>query len=91
MPFIHILEMWKYYNLLLSYVIENIDINCRSNIWIIKGKEITLEELVIDYLRHLNDHLNQFKQRFKEVNKKYNLYVGTTGVELTRMINEFLI
>ena len=58
-----LLDLWRFFNLHLSHVIRTVDEKCIDHIWVVdEDKYITLGELMIDYLRHLNDHLQQINQ-----------------------------
>ncbi len=58
-----IVNLWKYANLHLAHVIENIDPSKSDNRWIpVSGAEETLREMVIDYLRHLKLHLGEIEE-----------------------------
>jgi hypothetical protein len=54
-----ILNLWISYNTVLAGIIANIDESYLNNYW--KKKEITLEFLINDYIRHINHHLDQIK------------------------------
>ena len=58
----NLLDLWRYVNLHLAHVIRTVNEKCIDHIWVVdEDKSITLGELMIDYLRHLNDHLKQIK------------------------------
>ncbi|CAB1055886.1 hypothetical protein D1BOALGB6SA_620 [Olavius sp. associated proteobacterium Delta 1] len=58
-----LLDLWRYFNLHLSHVIRTVNNECIDHIWVVdEDTSITLGELMIDYLRHLNDHLQQIKK-----------------------------
>jgi hypothetical protein len=57
-----LLDLWRYFNLHLSHVIRTVNETCIDHIWVVdEDTSVTLGELMIDYLRHLNDHLQQIK------------------------------
>ena len=61
-PWDDLLSFWRSFNYHLSRVIRTIDKRCIDHIWVLDGDtSITLGELMIDYLRHLRDHLQQIK------------------------------
>ena len=61
-----LLELWRFFNLHLSHVIRTVDEECINHVWLVdEDTYITLGELMIDYLRHLNDHLLQIDQCIK--------------------------
>jgi hypothetical protein len=62
-PWDDLLGLWRYFNLHLARVIRTVNEECIDNIWVVdEDTSITLGELMIDYLRHLNDHLKQIKE-----------------------------
>jgi len=65
--FADLILTWKQYNLLLGKIMEEVDVSSLSNCWKTGGKEITLSELMIDYLRHLESHLVSFKNTLKQL------------------------
>ncbi len=55
-----LLNLWRYFNLHLSHVIRTVNEECINHIWVVdEDTYVTLGELMTDYLRHLNDHLQQ--------------------------------
>jgi len=59
-PFDDLLDLWRYFNLHLAHVIRIVNEKCVDHIWVVnEDTSITLGELMIDYLRHLRDHLQQ--------------------------------
>jgi len=65
MDLIDLLLLWKQYNLLLSNIILKVDREALNNCWLHDGKRSTLEFLMQDYLRHLQNHLQQFEDTVK--------------------------
>ena len=62
-PWDELLDLWKCFNLHLARVIRTVNEKCIDNIWVVdEDTQITLGELMIDYLRHLHDHLQQIKE-----------------------------
>lgn len=60
-------ELWKYTNLHLAHVIENVDEEKLNNIWITAlGKEVSLKDMINDYPRHLKHHLSRIEEMVKE-------------------------
>lgn len=58
-----LVNLMKYTNIHISNVIKNIDTSKLQNLWISALKEeITLEEMIIDYPRHFNLHLDEIKE-----------------------------
>jgi hypothetical protein len=55
-----LLSLWRYFNIQLAYIIRSVDPSCLTNVWEIDAKSnASLYELMTDYLRHLELHLNQ--------------------------------
>ncbi len=55
-----LIDLWRYFNLHIAHVIRTVNEECIGHIWVVdEDTSITLGELMIDYLRHLNDHLHQ--------------------------------
>ena len=58
-----LVELWKYSNLHIAHVIGNIDPQKLDRRWAAApGVEITLRDMVVDYLRHLRLHLNEIEE-----------------------------
>ncbi|MBI9107652.1 MAG: DinB family protein [Spirochaetales bacterium] len=68
-PFAQIIELWKQYNLLLCHIIDNADSESLNNTWQIEGKSLNLEFLIVDYIEHLEIHVEQLEKRYLEVMK----------------------
>lgn len=63
-PWDDLLALWRYFNLHLASVIRAVNERCIDHIWVVdEDTSITLGELMIDYLRHLKDHLQQIRKR----------------------------
>jgi hypothetical protein len=63
-PWDDLLALWRYFNLHLARVIRSVNERCIDHIWVVdEDTSITLGELMIDYLRHLKDHLQQIRER----------------------------
>lgn len=57
-----LVALWKAVNLHVAHVIEQINPEKLNNEWISAlGQKITLEAMVIDYLRHFKLHLNEIE------------------------------
>jgi hypothetical protein len=65
--FIDLISLWKFINILIVHLIENVDESKLPNIWKREDKDITLKELMTDYLRHLKDHIKHFEERLNEL------------------------
>lgn len=58
-----LLSLWRFFNLHLSFIVRCVDKGCLRNKWIIEEDAIvTLNDLMMDYLIHLNDHLDQVRR-----------------------------
>ena len=56
----NMVQLWKYSNLHLCHIINNIDDTKLANEWIAgPGRYISLEEMITDYLRHFKLHLSE--------------------------------
>ena len=63
-PWDDLLALWRYFNFHLAHVIRTVDERCTDHIWIVdEDTWIALGELMIDYLRHLKDHVQQIRER----------------------------
>ena len=63
-PWDDLLALWRYFNLHLARVIQTVNERWIDHIWVVdEDTSITLGELMIDYLRHLKDHLHQIRER----------------------------
>lgn len=62
-----IVLLWHNYNCMLINIIECVDNNYFSNVWV-KGEEtISFERLIIDYYSHIKLHIEQLENRLREV------------------------
>jgi hypothetical protein len=67
-PWDDLIDLWRYLNLHLARVIRTVDEGCIDHLWIVdEDTWITLGELMIDYLRHLEDHLRQIKENIDDM------------------------
>ena len=63
-----LLDLWRYFNLHLARVIRTVNEKCIDHIWVVnEDRSITLGELMIDYPRHLKDHLQQVRKRINDM------------------------
>lgn len=59
-PWIELLGLWRHFNDHLSHVIRSVDPSCLNHVWMADTEaKGTLFELMSDYLRHLEVHLDQ--------------------------------
>ena len=55
-----LIALWHYFNIQLADIIRSVDSSCLSHVWQIDPQtRVTLFDLMTDYFRHLEDHLNQ--------------------------------
>jgi hypothetical protein len=62
-----ILSLWLNYNILLANIIKSSDPAKLENYWKKDEDKISLKDLMIDYVRHLKEHLVHFEKRYVEV------------------------
>lgn len=61
-----LLGLWRFYNIQLAHIIRSVDSSCLNHVWVLGEKtNITLFDLMIDYRRHLADHLDQINDTLK--------------------------
>ena len=59
---VELLDLWSHFNMHLSWIIRVVDESSLGHIWQADSdKTITLAEMMSDYLRHINDHLEQIR------------------------------
>ena len=67
-PWDDMLALWRHFNLHLARVIQTVNEECIDHIWVVdEDTSITLGELMLDYLRHLKDHLQQIRELIDSV------------------------
>lgn len=55
-----LLGLWRYFNLHLAHTIRAVDPSSLSHVWQIDAQtRVSTFELMTDYFRHLEDHLDQ--------------------------------
>jgi hypothetical protein len=63
-----LLKLWRFFNLHLSTIVRCVDKECLQNIWVIDEDDtVTLNDLMVDYLRHLNVHLEQIRKNLSSM------------------------
>lgn len=63
----NLVQLWKYSNLHFAHIIGKINPEKLKNQWMADtGKFISLEEMVIDYKRHLNLHIIEIEELLNE-------------------------
>jgi hypothetical protein len=65
-----LLALWRSYNLLLAHIIQHLDPESLSHVWVAEDREATLSELTTGYLTHLQDHLEHFERRLLELRQQ---------------------
>jgi DinB superfamily len=58
-----LVELWLAYNRHLKHVVENVDPASLGHIWHSSGGPVSLEFIIVDYLRHMRHHLEQILGR----------------------------
>lgn len=62
-----LVALWYNYNCLLLHVIENADETTLGNVWV-KGEDaIPLKQLINDYYKHMELHIEHFNNRREEL------------------------
>ena len=62
-PWHDLLGLWRYFNLQLARIMRSVEPNCLTNVWQLDDHtRVTLFDLMTDYLRHLELHLNQISE-----------------------------
>ncbi|MGA2141593.1 MAG: DinB family protein [Brevinematales bacterium] len=56
--------LWKYTNLHIIHVIDNVDGEKLDNVWLTAlGEKVSLKAMIIDYLRHFKLHIGEIKEK----------------------------
>jgi len=59
----NLIQFWKYINMHLTHVIDNIKVERLGNEWIASPEEtVSLEDMVLSYLDHFELHLNEIDE-----------------------------
>lgn len=62
-----LVQLWKYSNLHIIHVINNVAMDKLDNVWTSALNEnISLKTMIIDYLRHIKLHLNEIDDLIQE-------------------------
>ena len=62
--------LWKQYNVLVGNIIKEVDESKLGNYWRKSdGDKITLKYLIIDYVRHIKEHIKHFEETLEEINR----------------------
>jgi hypothetical protein len=66
-----LLSLWRYFNIQLAHIMRSVDPSCLSHVWQAGPKTCyTLFDLMTDYLRHLEDHLDQINNTLSAFEKR---------------------
>ena len=61
-----LVQLWKYSLLHISHVIRNVNSDKLNNEWISgPGEKVSLENMILDFPRHLKLHLDEIKELMK--------------------------
>ena len=62
----NIIQLWKYINLHIIHIVENVDSDKLENRWISGiNQELSLKDMIIDYLPHFKLHLDEIEELIK--------------------------
>lgn len=62
----NLVQLWKFFNLHMIYLIKSIDKSKLNNSWIdFEGNNVTLEDMIKGYPWHLNLHINDINELFQ--------------------------
>jgi hypothetical protein len=68
LKFSDVILLWKQYNVLIGNIIKEVDESKLKNYWKRPdGDKITLKDLIVDYVRHIKDHIEHFEETLEEV------------------------
>ena len=66
-----LIGLWRHFNIQLAFIIRSVDPSCLNNVWQLDAQNrITLYELMTDYLRHLENHLDQITDTLEAFNDR---------------------
>ena len=66
-----LLNLWRLYNVQLAYIIRSVDPSCLDHVWQPDAEnKVTLFDLMTDYLRHLEVHLDQIADTLAASNER---------------------
>ena len=67
---VNLVQLWKYSNLHFILVIKNVNHDKLDNVWLSAlNKEVTLRDMIIDYLRHFELHISEIEELINPVMK----------------------
>ena len=59
----NLVHLWKYSNIHIVHVIDNVNKDKLNNEWITgKNEKVTLKAMIVDYLRHFKLHLSEIEE-----------------------------
>lgn len=59
----NLVELWKYAHIHFVHVVRNIDKNKLNNLWNAgDNNQVSLNEMVLDFLRHFKLHINEIEE-----------------------------
>ena len=62
----NLVQLWKFVNLHIVHVINHVNEEKLDNLWIsAKGENISLKNMITDYLRHVKPHLEEIEELLK--------------------------
>jgi len=68
--FSDIVLLWKQYNVLIGNIIKEVDESKLGNYWKKPdGDKIALKDLMIDYVRHIKEHVKHFEETLEEIKR----------------------
>ena len=66
-----LLGLWRHFNIQLAHLIRSVDPACLMRVWESGAQtSVTLFDLMADYLRHLENHLDQITDTIEAFKKK---------------------
>ena len=65
-----LLALWRYFNIQLAHIIRTVQPDCLDHVWQLERQTgVALFDLMSDYLRHLENHLQQISDTLKVVSQ----------------------
>ncbi|MEJ2099347.1 MAG: DinB family protein [Desulfobacterales bacterium] len=65
-----LLGLWRHFNNQLAHIIRSVDPTCLMHVWESGAQtSVTLFDLMVDYLRHLENHLDQITDTIEAFKK----------------------
>ncbi len=66
LPWTTLLSLWKEFNILIANIILHVNMDCIHNKWLKEDAPVELHHIILDYVRHLEEHLSHFEERHHE-------------------------